>query len=894
MDIITTHINADFDGLASMIAARKLYPNASLVFAGSTEPGLRKFLSQDLRNLYGFKKLKYLDLNAVTRLIVVDTRQPNRLDRLQECLDNPGLEIHLYDHHPNAPSDLQGNLERIENVGSTTTIFTRLFQEEQMEVSPDEATLMNIGIHEDTGSFLHSTTTPADLQAASWLLTKGAKLDIVNQFVRRELSAEQVSLLNKLLNNSKSYAINSIQITVSKMTLPTYADDFAVLVQRMMSMENLDVIFALICMGERLYLICRSRISEVNVGIIAREFGGGGHSSAASATIQHKTLFEAEEELFQILHRCIFPRAVAGEMMSSPVITATPDITHNEANDLLTRYNITVLPLVRDNADRKKPTGLLGVISRRGTAKAIAHKLGAVPVGEYMTTEIETLPKTAVLADIQKLIIEHRQRLIPITAEEVICGVITRTDLLNLLVNDPAHLPRNLLYGDEHPSTERTRNIRSLMTESLGKDIIILLRELGDIAHNISMRAYVVGGLVRDLLLQTKNLDIDIVIEGDGILFAQELARKKKASMRPHEKFATATVTLADGMRLDVATARLEYYAFPAAMPTVEHSSLKLDLSRRDFTINAMAIHLNPDRFGLLVDFFNSQNDLKEQRIRVLHNLSFVEDPTRIFRAVRFEQRLDFRITRHSEKLIRNAVQMHMFDKFSGSRFFIELRLILSEDNPLDSLRRMASFDLFSVLWPDLRPNLKVDRRFIHVMAQAERVISWFKLLYLPAKDRQCEFWSVRLLALFSRSRERELSNFCTRFELPPKQRKLLLRRKNQVEQIGAKMRQHSLMQASEIYWLLNDLDNEGLLYLMTIARKKYIQQAVSRYVTGLRTISPLISGRDLLEQGYPSGVLFRSIIDCVLEAQLNGKITTKDEALALIRKQYPLMQSLS
>ncbi len=887
MEVITTHINADFDGLASMVAARKLYPNAELVFAGSQERRLRDFLSQEIRNLYDFKKIKHIDPTAVSRLIVVDTRQHGRIDRLQECLDNPGIEIHLYDHHPDAPGDMHGDLEVVEDVGSTTTVFVQLFKERKINISPDEATLLALGIYEDTGSFLHSTTTPADLEAAAWLLARGAKLDIVSQFVSRDLSAEQVALLSALLKNTSTYAIQSVHIAISKLTLPAYVDDFAVLVHRMMVMENLDVVFGLICMGDRLYLIGRSRIPEVNVGVIARDFGGGGHASAASATIRNKTIFEAEEQLVRLLHRHVRPQAMASELMSSPVITVTSKVTINQANSLLTRYNTTVLPVVRDNSDKKNPTGLLGMISRRVVEKAIFHELGEVAVSEYMTTDIATLPESATLADIQELIIENRQRLIPIVqGEHKICGVITRTDLLNLLVNDPANLPRNLLQEDEHPSTERTRNISTLMTESLNRDIMLLLREIGETAEDLNMHAYTVGGFVRDLLLHIKNLDIDIVVEGDGILFAKEFARRKQATVRTHEKFVTATVILQNSMRIDVATARLEYYEYPAAMPTVELSSLKLDLYRRDFTINAMAIHLNPERFGTLVDFFNSQNDLKERRIQVLHNLSFVEDPTRIFRAIRFEQRLDFQITRHAEKLIKNAVQMHMFERFSGPRFFGELKLILSEDNPLASLRRMAYFKLFPFLWPDLRPNLKIDRRFVHVMTQAEKSIAWFKLLYL--KER-CEPWIVYLLAIFSRSRAQQLLNFCDRFELPEKQCKLLVRQKTEVERIALDMLRRPFMKPSEIYWLLYDLENEGLLYLMTIARKKYIQKDVSRYVTRLRNVPSLISGRDLQELGYRPGPVFRTILNHLIEAQLNDKVHTRAEAIDLVKQRYPL-----
>jgi tRNA nucleotidyltransferase (CCA-adding enzyme) len=319
-------------------------------------------------------------------------------------------------------------------------------------------------------------------------------------------------------------------------------------------------------------------------------------------------------------------------------------------------------------------------------------------------------------------------------------------------------------------------------------------------------------------------------------------------------------------------------------MPTVELSSIKLDLYRRDFTINAMAIHLNPERFGTLVDFFNSQNDLKRQRISVLHNLSFVEDPTRIFRAIRFEQRLEFRITKHTEKLIKNAVQSKLFDRFFGPRFFSELQQILSEDNPIPALKRIAEFDLFQFLWPDLHHKLRVDRRFIHVLTQANKAVSWFKLLYLDEKFDQ---WIVYLLGIMSRAGVKEVMSFCKRFELPEKLEKKLVKQKAEADRIAVDMLRRPYMKPSEIYWLLNDLDNEGLLYLMSIARKKNIQKAVSQYVTRLDLEQPLITGKDLQALGYKPGPLFRTMLNHVIEAQLNGAIESRDQALQFIQENY-------
>ncbi|MBM9613033.1 CBS domain-containing protein [Desulfobulbus rhabdoformis] len=888
MDVITTHIGADFDSLAAMVAAKRLYPEAELVFPGSQEKSVRKYLAQEFPNIYAFKKIKHIDLAQVQRLIVVDTRQSERIGELASCLHNPKTKVHLYDHHPRGAGDIKGELEVVRNSGSTTTIFVELFQQKNITPSPDEATLMALGIYEDTGSFLHSSTCPEDLTAAAWLLSHGANLDIVTQFVSRELSVEQINLISRLQEHAKGYLIRGVNVVISILIEEEYIDDFAVVVQRLMVMENIDVLFALISMGERTYLIGRSRIPEVNVGTIAREFGGGGHASAASATIRDYTIAEAEERLVNQLHDHIRPKAVAAEMMSSPVITVTPEVHIEQANRLMTRYNVTVLPVVRENGGRENgpaPTGLLGMISRMVAEKAIFHQLGTLPVGEYMTTDIASLPESGTLADVQQLIVENRQRLIPILRGEAILGVITRTDLISLLVNDPGHLPGELLQSDERPSVERTRNLGGVMTQVLPKEVIVLLREIGEAAARLGCNAFVAGGFVRDLLLHVPNIDIDIVIEGDGIQFAKHLADKHRGIVHPHEKFGTATVVFPDQTKIDVATARLEYYERPAAKPTVELSSIKLDLYRRDFTINAMAIHLNPGRFGLLVDYFNCQNDLKERRIQVLHNLSFVEDPTRIFRAIRFEGRLGFTITRHAEKLIKNTVQMNLFEQAQEPRFFHELKLILSENDPLPALKRMAALKLFPFLWPDLRPNLKIDRRFVHYITQAHQTISWFRLLYI---DAPLETWMVYLLAVFSRSRPKELLNFCNRFALPPKQRKKLLQQKMDVEKIAQEMIKRPYRKNSEIYWLLIDLEPEGWLYLMTIARKRYIQRSVSLFVTQLRQVKPLLSGAELKALGYKPGPQFRTMLNHLIEQQLDGEINTPQEAIDFLQKKYP------
>lgn len=888
MRVITTHLNADFDGMASMVAAHKLYPDAVLAFSGSQEKNLRDFISQTLLYRYDFQKIKNIDLDSIDTLIIVDTRSSDRIGNFSSCLNNGKTRIHIYDHHPESPGDLKGEVEVVSNVGATSTIFTQLLKKEDIDITPEEATILCLGIYEDTGSLTHLTTTPEDLEAAAWLVRRGAKLDIVSQFITYELTTMQVELLHDLMKTATQYTIQSIPIVVVTHSLPAYVDDFALIVRRFMAMENLDTLFALISMAGRIYLIARSRVPDINVGSIARDMGGGGHSTAASATVKDMTLIEAQEKLIQALHRHVRPLPIAQELMSTPAITIPANITLTNAQNLLNRYSINSVPVEAPSGSRKPGDphlNIVGIITRQVIEKSVHHDLGSLQVSEYMSTDIDFLSLNATLADIQELIIENRQRLIPILQDGKLEGVITRTDLLNHLVNDPAHLPKNLLHETEYPSLERKRNLNSLIIDCLTKPMIQLLQVIGEVADEVHFNAFAVGGFVRDLLMKKRNLDLDIVVEGDGLVFAKHLSERLGGRYRTHERFATAMVLMPDGFKIDIATARLEYYEYPAALPTVELSSIKLDLYRRDFTINAMAVQLNPAHFGTLIDFFNCQNDLKQKEIKVLHNLSFVEDPSRIFRAIRFEKRMDFHMAPHTARLIRNAVKMKLFGKASDTRFFSEISHILSEENPIPAIQRLAEFNLFQFLWPDLKPHLKIDRRFLHILQQAQRAISWYKLLYLK---EQCDTWMVYLLSIMGRSRPDVLEAFCKRFLVHPKTTESLIRQKVHADKAANLLARRRAISNSEIYWLLQDLDIEGLLYMMAIARKSDVKKAVSNFVTDLRDSTTHLGGRDLMAMGYTPGPTFKTMLNDLLDAKMDGKVTTRDEEVAYIISHYP------
>ncbi|MBE9547135.1 MAG: CCA tRNA nucleotidyltransferase [Proteobacteria bacterium] len=254
------------------------------------------------------------------------------------------------------------------------------------------------------------------------------------------------------------------------------------------------------------------------------------------------------------------------------------------------------------------------------------------------------------------------------------------------------------------------KNIKGILVQKLPENITGLLESAGRCAEGMGFRAFVVGGMVRDLILNHENFDIDLVIEGEGIRFAGELAREHNADVRYYKKFGTAVLTFSDGFKLDVATARTETYEHPAALPKVLPGSIRDDMYRRDFTINTLAISLNPGHFGELMDFYNAERDIKRKLIKVLHDLSFIDDPTRVFRAVRFEQRFGFKTVRSTEKLIKDTVTMNVFAELAGYRISTELKLILQERNPLPVLKRLEELGVLELIHPKAVRNKELKR----------------------------------------------------------------------------------------------------------------------------------------------------------------------------------------
>jgi tRNA nucleotidyltransferase (CCA-adding enzyme) len=876
MEVIACHINADFDALASMMAAKKLYPEAHLVFPGSQEKSLRAFFLQS--TIYALKhdRVKDIKIETVDRLILVDTKNRERIGKLAEALKNPGVEVHVYDHHPFMEDDIRGNFERVEQLGACTTIFTEILKERGIELTPFEATVMALGIYEETGSLVFASTTPRDISAAAWLLERGANLNIVSDFISRELDREQVGLLDELLGNMQSFYIDGVKVVIATASTSRYVQDLAIITHKLRDIENIDVLFNVVRMEDRIHIVARSRVEEVDAGAVMIEVGGGGHPTAASATVHSTNLDQVVERLRVAVTNSLQKVKLARDIMTSPVITIPQTATMADAGEAMTRYGVNVLPVVQT---RK----LKGLVTREVVQRAIHHELGGRPLTEFMYTDYRTVAPDTPFRSVEEIMIRHTQRFLPVIEDERVIGAITRTDLLRALHENLEQRP-SLEELEPIRDGEFGRKLLNMMQERLPKETMALLREIGQIADDAGMPVFVVGGFVRDLLVGTPNLDLDIVVEGQGIQFAKIFTEKHSGRMRSHQKFGTAVVMLPDGTKFDVASARTEFYEYPAALPTVEMGSIKKDLYRRDFTINALAIKLNSHNFGELIDFFGGQRDLKEKTIRVLHNLSLVEDPTRAYRAIRFEVRMGFTISRHTQNLIKNAAKMELFHRLAGSRVYTELVLIFKETQPLDTMRRLDDFGLIRFI----HPKLKFGRDMESYYKNIGETLAWFRLTFL---NIEADTWLTYFMALADLLPDSDLDDMIKRLSIPERYSKKIMLAKREGNTALSVFYKNPELSPYSVYQKLKIMPVEALLFMMAKARTEQAKKNISLYLTQYRETEAILKGKDLMALGLRAGPGYKQVLEGLLEAKMDGLLETREDEERFVKRRIAEIQ---
>jgi tRNA nucleotidyltransferase (CCA-adding enzyme) len=857
MDVIVTHVNADFDALGGLVGARRLYPGSVMVLPGGEMPRVAEFLTLHEAAL-PVRTPAEIDPEAITRVVVVDTPSRKRIGPAAEWVERPGVEVDLYDHHTAEMTDLAPVFQRVEAWGSTSAIMVSLLREREEALTPIEATALLLGIYEDTGSFSFASTTAEDLEAAAWLVRTGGDLDVVARFSRHPLTPEQRELLRLAVDHLALIEVRGASIAIAPVVAPGHVENASVVASRLMEAEDVAAAVLLAEMDGTVFVIGRSRTDQVNVGAALRELGGGGHARAASARLKDEPLDAVRARLEAALRHSVVPEPTAREIMSYPVRTIPPDTTIAEARRRMIRYGHSGLVVTDEGR-------LAGIVTRRDLDKARHHRLEHAPVRSVMATAVSTAAPETPVSELEALMIASGIGRLPVVQGERILGIVTRTDVLRAL-----HGAR-YLAGQERPAEDTPLQ---LLRERLPAALQELLEAVGQVAALEESHAYVVGGFVRDLLLGVKNLDVDILVEPDAVALARAVAADHDAALKVKGGgFGTAEITLKDGLRVDFATARTESYAHPGALPEVEPSSVLDDLRRRDFTINAMAVALRPERFGELLDPFGGRADLERRCIRALHNLSFLEDPTRIFRAIRFEERYHFRMDPHAEALARQAVASGALGRISPERLRRELFTGFREQSALGGIERLEELGVLRWLHPDLR----LDERLFQGALEAAK---WWKrharepvelnLLYLAA-----------VLAPLGAKQAADVA--AAKLRVSPTDLRTIeeaLQAASQPPEVLS-----DAARPAEIYAAMQGFTPLALVLLRAAlglpGGKETAREKLERFIMEWRLARLEITGEELKRHGCRPGPAMGEALRRTLAAKLNGEIEGREAELA-------------
>lgn len=891
MDLVLCHVTADFDTLGAAVGLARLQPGARIILTGGAHPAVRDFLAL-YRDEYPLLERRSVNPEQIRSLTVVDAQRRDRLGKAAEWLDYPEA-ILIYDHHLEAERDIPATKVWLEPVGATTTLIAEQLQAQQVTLTPAEATVMALGIHVDTGSLTYDHTTVRDAAALTWLIGQGASPQVVSEYLDPGLSTQLQELLTLALETLQTETLQGVQIASVLLRTDNYTPGMSHLASHLMELTESDCLLLANSFDadeteQRLTIIARSQVEGVDLNSLLKPLGGGGHRRAAAVTLRTSEPAVILEQLRQALKAQIPKPPTAQELMSSPVRTIRPDTTVDQAQRILLRYGHSGLSVVNVQDQ------LVGIISRRDLDIALHHGFSHAPVKGYMKTAIKTITPETPLPEIEQLMVTYDIGRLPVLAQDQLVGIVTRTDVLRQL--HQLKQPRAKSDG----AVVRT-SIRERLQAALPEALWQILTTAASQAEQFGWQLYLVGGAVRDLLLAQgrPTLEFDLVVdgvndpplEGAGVKLARSLLKDYPAAqLQVHGKFQTAALQWSQDSSLgafsvDIATARTEFYPYPAANPEVEASSIRQDLYRRDFTINALAVRLTRPKGGELLDFFGGLVDLQHQQIRVLHPNSFIEDPTRIFRAVRFAVRLGFEIEPATKDYIHHAIDSGVYYRIQGqnnkapalqSRLKNELKYILRTSSWQAALELLASLGALQCLHPSL--SLSKSCR------QQLRLVDRWRDQFDP-QATLISPWEMRLETLIACLAPIQRGDVAQYLHLPTDS----IQRLQHLGQTQAEIVQglEAVALPSQITHQLSPQDLPTLILIAAHAPR--VRSAIWRYLTHWAQVKPLLNGGDLKRLGYPPGRGYQQILESLLTATLDSQIRDRTQAEQFLAEHYPL-----
>jgi tRNA nucleotidyltransferase (CCA-adding enzyme) len=870
MFLILTHENADFDAVASQLAAHKLYPEGI--------PLLSRFLNRNVRqflilywDVLPFTRPEEWRRQRIDRLLLVDTHSYNSVRGL---VREPRVSV--IDHHLNVEQRPDWDYQ-VEAVGATTTLLVEKIRTAGLVLSQEEATLLLLGIYEDTGSLTYDTTGPRDAQAAAWLLEQGALLNVVRRFLQIALTPAQQELYDRLQQSLEWRDIHGQSLAIAAAAAPdNFEDEISSVAHRLREILNPAGLFVLVELNNGVQLVARSTSEQVDVSLVAEALGGGGHNRAAAALVLGESLAPVRERLKALLPEVVVPMTRVSEIMSYGVQTIAATARVEEAAALMQRLGHEGYPVLDEEGQQ-----LVGLLTRRAVDRAMSHGMGQLPVRRIMKAGQVTVRPSDSIHTVQQLMLQEGWGQVPVMDTMATdggeaengrlhpVGIVTRTDLLNHLFRDRSREPEP--------------DLRRLLRQSLDQPLWQMVQTVGQAASDFNMPLYFVGGLVRDLLLGLPAKDLDMVVEGDAIKLVRHLQKIYGGEVHTHARFGTAKwfltpviwqavaedhdlVTADLPHTIDFVTARTEFYTAPSVLPQVERGSIKLDLHRRDFTINTLAVRLDGAYLGQLFDFYGGQRDLKQGLIRVLHSLSFVDDPTRILRAIRLEQRLGFRIESRTAELIESSLPM--LERVTGDRIRHEIELALHEAAPVPVMARLAETGVMAQLHPDLawtETAVLAYRRLPHLLEETE----WATLL--AGESPIFVYFALWLLPLAAPVRRDVM-------------RRLKVRQATRRD-VNASARLVELLHElpadappSEVTKTLRPFAPRTLLTARAYIGDETVVAPLTQYVHTWRHVKTILTGDDLRQMGLSPGPLYGRLLDDLLAARLDGTLKSEED----------------
>ncbi|MDX2159786.1 MAG: CBS domain-containing protein [bacterium] len=899
MHLIVTHENADFDAIASLLGAAKLNPRAAAVLPERINRNVSAFLT-----LYrgAFPFISREDLAAgkrpprITRVTVVDARRPSTMKGIK-----PETPLTIIDHHPNDGQFAAHETFDGEIIGANATLLTERLVKRRIPVSALEATLMALGIYEDTGALTYRSTTPRDVRAAAWLIEHGAALDTVRRYLEPPLSDEQQAVFEQAIQASETRIIQGYPITLAALELPVYTAELSAIAHRLRDTLDPAALFLLARMPQHertvAHLVCRSTDDAVDAGEIAQTYGGGGHSRAASASIPNPPPLDVlKAGLWDGVTQRVRPAFRAADLMSYGAQTVTADQPIEQIVQRLRRLGHEGFPVLENQR-------VVGLLTRRQVDRALDHALNELRVRDVMTAGTVTLKPDAPAAVVERTMVETGWGQIPIVDEQDrVIGIVTRTDVLK-------H------WSHQNPDTiavsspsEPQRIDQAALEKGLGRPTAALVGAIAAHAADKHETVYLVGGVVRDLLLGRGSTDLDFVVEsaidGAAIRFAETLEARYGGSVSSFKPFGTAKWTFTpeaaaalgipfDSLpdHVDFAAARSEFYEYPSALPTTYAGGIKLDLARRDFSINTLAlqlhsaapVHAASPRMYALIDEFGGVRDLRQGVIRVLHSLSFIDDPTRILRASRFEHRFGFTIEPRTLELLHAAYPM--LRRITGERLRNELTLLLHEPEPERAFALLEQRGILNAIHPALRFDPQCGERFAALRAEnpVDTVAAaWNAQPNEPLPTLTDTYW--HLIAAYIPPEP--LREVCERLLFSKKMTESLIDAAQIVHLAGA-LNDPAARPSQVTAYLENKiLDVHGIAALFAAwwsLKDDPARFRVERFAAEWRHVRATTTGEHLKNYGLKPGKCYGIILNRLRAARLDGEITTDAAETALL-----------